>query len=134
MKHLSFLVIDLMLDVFPTESIKTEVPKFVHYLVPQIICWKEKAVSKVPWLGHLEATDYVLWEIFLLSPLSFWPLSLLAERCFSTHFPLKPPLSCASRTCLFGELHSHCSRFLAGLDGGGGSRGEVAQAPHKVLN
>lgn len=79
-------------------------------------------------------TDSVLWEIFLLSPLSFWPLTLLAERCFSTHFPLKPPLSCASRTCLFGELHSHCSLFLAGLDGGGGSRGEVAQAPHKVLN
>ena len=54
MKHLSFLVIDLMLDVFPTESIKTEVPKFVHYLVPQIVCWKDKAVWKVPWLGHLE--------------------------------------------------------------------------------
>ena len=128
MKHLSFLVIYLMLNVFPTESIKTEVPKFVHCLVPQIICWKEKAVWKAPWLGHQEATDSVLWEIFLLSPLSFWPLTLLAERCFSTHFPLRPHLSCASRTCLLGELHIHCSLFL-GLDGGGGNRGRL----HRLL-
>ena len=111
MKHLSFLVIDLKLDVFPAESIKTEVPKFVHYLVPQIICWKEKAVWKVPWLGHLEATDSVLWETFP-SPLSFWPLTLLAERCFSTHFPLKPHLSCPSRTYLLGSCTFTAACFL----------------------